>query len=76
MPIRKYMGMSITSQKRKKRKRFSERKTPTIPTSRSSSITKNSFTRAWMLVHEARIEIGVRNVVRMTRNRLIPSTPR
>ncbi len=29
-----------------------------------------------MLFHDARIEIGVRNVVRMTRNKLIPSTPR
>ena len=29
-----------------------------------------------MLFHEAKTEMGVRNVVRMTRNMLMPSTPR
>ncbi len=70
------MGISITSQKRKKRKRSSERNTPTIPTSSISSITKNSFTRCSMLFHDARMEMGVRNVVRITRNKLMPSTPK
>src|SRR6266436_355220 len=76
MPISSAIGINITSQKRKKRKRSSERNTPTTPTSSISSITKNSLTRRSMLFHDARIEIGVRNVVRITRNILIPSTPR
>ena len=76
IPIRNAMGISITSQKRKKRKRSSERNTPTTPTSSISSITKNSLTRCSMPFHDAKMEIGVRNVVRITRNKLIPSTPR
>jgi len=76
MPMRKYMGISITSQKRKKRKRSRDRKTPTTPTSSIRSMTKNSFTRCLMLVQEARTEMAVRKVVRMTRKRLMPSSPR
>ncbi len=44
------MGMSMTSQKRKKRNMSSERKTPTTPTSSIRSMMKNSFTRWLMLL--------------------------
>ena len=75
MPMRKAMGISITSQNKKKRNRSSDRNTPTTPTSSISSMTKNSFTRWLMLDHDARMEMGVRKVVRITRNMLRPSTP-
>ena len=76
MPIRKAMGISMSSQKRKKRNMSRAKKTPMTPTSSNSNITKNSFTRCWMLLHEARTEMGVRNVVNSTRNMLMPSAPR
>ena len=70
------MGISITSQNKKNRNKSSDKNTPMTPTSSISSITKNSFTRWLMLLHDARTEIGVRKVVRITRNKLMPSTPR
>ncbi len=75
MPIRKYMGTSITSQNTKKRMRSRARKTPIMPVSSTSSMMKNSFTRVRMLSHEASMAMGVRNVVRITSHRLRPSTP-
>ena len=76
MPIRKYIGISIASQKRKKRNRSSETKTPITPVSSTSSEMKKPCTRWSIDFQDASIAIGVRNVVSSTRNRLMPSTPR
>ena len=75
-PIRKYIGISITSQKTKNRKRSSARKTPIMPVSSTNIIRKNSRARVWMLSHDASMAMGVRNVASSTRKRLMPSTPR
>jgi hypothetical protein len=40
MPIRKYMGRSITSQNMKKRKKSSDRKTPITPVSKRRKSAK------------------------------------
>ena len=72
----KYIGINVSSQKTKKRKRSSETKTPIIAVSITSSETKKPFTFSRMDSQEQRIAMGVRNVVSRTRNRLIPSTPR
>ena len=69
------MGKSMASQKRKKRKRSSDTKTPIIPVSSTSKLIKNARTRCSMDFQETRIATGVRNVVSRTRNKLIPSTP-
>src|SRR5258708_2182410 len=57
MPIRKYMGISITSQNKKKRNRSSETKTPMTPVSSTSSEMKKPFTRWSIDFQDARIEI-------------------
>ena len=76
MPIRKYMGISITSQNRKNRNRSSETKTPMTPVSSTSSEMKKPFTRWSIDFQDARIEIGVSKVVSRTKKTLRPSTPR
>ncbi len=75
-PIRKYIGISITSQNKKNRNKSSETKTPITPVSSTSRQMKKPFTRWSIDFHDAKIEIGVSSVVRTTRNRLIPSMPR
>ena len=75
MPIMKYIGISVSSQKTKKRKRSSETKTPIMAVSMMRIERKNPFTFVWIEFQEQRIASGVRKVVSRTRNRLIPSTP-
>src|ERR1700723_698085 len=47
MPTRKYMGISVSSQKTKNRNRSSETKTPIMAVSITSSETKKPFTNSW-----------------------------
>ena len=75
-PMIRYIGTSIPSQNTKKRKRSRATKTPSIPVSRRHIATRNSFTRVVICVHDARMQSGARSVVKRTRSRLIPSTPR
>jgi len=71
----RYIGISIASQKTKKRKRSRATKTPSIPVSKRSIAIRNSFTRVVIWVSAASRQRGVRKVVRRIRSRLIPSTP-
>ena len=75
MPIMKYIGISMSSQKTKKRKRSSETNTPIMAVSITSREMKKPFTFSWIDSQEQRMAIGVRNVVSRTRKRLMPSTP-
>ena len=70
------MGISVSSQKKKKRSRSSETNTPIMAVSMTSRAMKNPFTFSRMACQEQRIASGVKNVVSKTRNRLMPSTPR
>jgi hypothetical protein len=72
----KYIGISIDSQKTKKRKRSRLTKTPSMPVSSTSMVTTNSLARSSMACHADSSATGVRNVVRSTRRRLMPSIPR
>ena len=76
MPIMKYMGISVSSQKTKKRKRSSETKTPIMAVSMTRRAMKKPLTFSRIDSQEHKIAMGVRNVVSRTRNRLIPSMPR
>ena len=55
MPIMKYIGISVSSQKTKKRNRSSETKTPIMAVSMTSSETKKPFTFSRMDSQEQRI---------------------
>src|SRR3989304_4023058 len=73
--IRKYIGISSTSQKRKKRIRSCAVKTPSTPVSNASSQAKYSLDRSSMF-HEMSMATTNRNVVRITIVSDRPSTPR
>src|SRR6266481_5906759 len=60
MPIRKYMGISITSQNKKKRNRSSETKTPMTPVSSTSREMKKPFTR-WSIDFQVVMNWRLRN---------------
>ena len=74
IPIRKYIGRSITSQKIKNKKKSMETKTPIIPASRSKKRAKYPFT-AFSIFHEANMQIKESNAVSMIIGALNPSTP-
>jgi len=47
-----------------------------MPVSRTSMVTTNSLGRSSIACHAERSAIGIRNVVRRTSSRLMPSMPR
>jgi hypothetical protein len=75
MEINMYMGISSTSQKRKKSKRSRDMKTPRIPVSRIKSQAKYSFVLR-LIFHETKTATNPRKVVSITMGKLRPSTPR
>ena len=50
-------------------------KTPTISVSSTRKAIMYSFTRVWIGVHEATMQIGIRKVVSSTNGIETPSTP-
>ena len=75
IPMMKYIGTSITSQKAKKTSRSRATNTPRIPASRNSIEAKKPFTRVVMAVLASRA-MGNRKAVSSTMSREMPSTPR
>src|SRR5262249_944568 len=76
MPMTKNIGNSISSQKRKKRKRSIATSAPSMPHSSTSMKTMNSLVRCLMSLQLASNTTGVSSVVRSTSQRENPSTPR
>jgi len=75
MEMRKYIGITSISQKRKKSKRSREQNTPRMLVSRSRSQAK--YSRGLKSIfHEIRTTRKPRRVINITRGRLKPSTPR
>ena len=75
MEIRKYIGMTSISQKRKKSSRSREQKTPRMLVSRSSSQAK--YSRGLRSIfQEMSTTRKPRKAISITRGRLRPSTPR
>src|SRR4030043_1002786 len=72
--IRKYMGTSSSSQKRKNKTRSKEQKTPNMLVSRSNNQMKYSLGLNWIF-HETSTAKTPRNVINITRGKLRPSTP-
>ena len=74
MPMRKYIGSSMTSQKTKKRKKSSAMNTPIMPVSRSRKSAKYPFT-PFSMPHDARMQRNESSAVSSTIVMLMPSTP-
>src|SRR5262245_17112546 len=74
MPIRKYIGRSITSQKIKKRKKSRATKTPIMPASNNKKSAKYPLTPLSM-PQEAKIQRKHNRAVSSTIEMLRPSTP-
>ena len=75
MPIIRYMGMSIASQKMKNRKRSSATKAPSMLVSSTSMRMANSFTLVSTLCQAPSRAIGDSSVVSTNSGRLMPSMP-
>ena len=75
IPMRKYMGKSINSQKTKNKKKSKARNTPIIPVSRSRNKAKYPFTPL-SIFQLTKIHKNESNGVRIIIGRLNPSTPR
>src|SRR6201987_3796292 len=75
MPMRRYMGTSIASQKTKKRKKSSAMKTPSMPVCSTRNQTQYSFTRFSIAVQDERSEIQPSSVVSMMSRNEMPSMP-
>ena len=75
MEIRKYIGMTSISQKRKKSSRSREVNTPRMLVSSSSTQAKYSRTLRWTF-QEIRTTRKPRRAIKRTSGRLMPSTPR
>ena len=75
IPMRKYMGKSINSQKTKNKKKSKARNTPIIPVSRSRNKAKYPFTPL-SIFQLTKMHKNESNGVRIIIGRLNPSTPR
>src|SRR5512146_1894611 len=76
MPIRKYIGTRVNSQKTKKRIRSVARKTPSIPVSSERKKSIKPLTRSWTALQVDRIATGVSSAVSRTIISPSPSTPK
>ena len=75
MPMRKYMGNNMTSQKTKKRKKSNARNTPIIPVSRRRNKAKYPLTPL-SIFQLKKIAKKESKGVRITMGRLNPSNPK
>src|SRR4030042_3853070 len=73
--MRKYIGTSSSSQKRKNKTRSKEQKTPSMLVSRSNNQMKYSLGRN-SIFHDTSTASTPRNVISITRGKLSPSIPR
>jgi hypothetical protein len=73
--IKKYIGITSISQKRKNSKRSREQNTPRMLVSRSRSQAKYSLGLR-SIFHEMRTTKKPRRLISITKGRLKPSTPR
>src|SRR4030042_6121860 len=73
--MRKYIGISSSSQNKKKRTMSKEQKTPSMLASRSNNQMKYSLGLNWIF-HDTSTAKTPRNVISITRGKLRPSTPR